>query len=174
RQARGVAPPRSWNSSDRAADTSASPASPSSARCGSSAAWARMPPFPDAGAALGLLREAGLAVGVLTNTATAAAEAALEAAGLRSALELVVGTDQVGAFKPDPRIYGRGCERAGCDPEEACLVAAHGWDVMGAARAGLRTGWVGRRERALSRAVPAPDVRGEGLLEVAEGVARLG
>lgn len=134
---------------------------------------ARMPAFPDAADALGRLREHGLEVGVLTNSPTLTGRRGLEAAGLLDAMSLVVGTDEIGVFKPDPRVYRHGVARAGCRPEEVCLVAAHGWDCAGAARAGLRSAWVARRERVLNAALPRPDVSAGTLLEAADAVAAL-
>lgn len=132
---------------------------------------AQMPAYPDAREAIELLGRAGMDVGVLTNSATEAGEAALEAAGLRNGLSLVVGTDQVQAFKPDRRVYRLGCERAGCEPAAVCMVAAHGWDLMGAGRAGMRTAWVARKEGRLADVVPEPDLRGATLLDAAAGIA---
>lgn len=129
-----------------------------------------MPPFPDAHGALRRLRDAGLRTGVLTNSAGEVAEAALDAAGLGELLDLVVGSDEVEAYKPDPRVYANGAARAGAAPGEVVLVAAHWWDVMGAKRAGMRTGWVGRRERVLLSSVPEPDFSGEDLASVAASI----
>jgi 2-haloacid dehalogenase len=128
----------------------------------------RMPPYPDAVVALDRLRGGGLAVGVLTNSETDAAERTLEAAGLRDRLALVVGAEAVRAFKPDPRVYRLGAERAGVPPEDIWMVAAHGWDLLGASRAGMRTAWVARKERYRLETHPPPDVAGDDLLAVAE------
>jgi 2-haloacid dehalogenase len=137
-------------------------------------AMGRMPPFPEAGAALDRLAAAGLALGVVTQSATDTAEAVLARAGLRERFSLVLGSDAVGAFKPDPRPYRAALAAAGVDaPGEACLVAAHWWDVTGAKLAGLRTAWVSRRDRVLPASVPEPDVRGADLAAVAEGIAAL-
>jgi 2-haloacid dehalogenase len=57
--------------------------------------------------------------------------------------------------------------------DEVALVAAHWWDVAGAKAAGLRTGWVARRDLVLPDGLPEPDVGGRDLLEVAEGLAAL-
>ncbi|HEV2752931.1 MAG TPA: hypothetical protein VGV36_03735, partial [Solirubrobacteraceae bacterium] len=64
-----------------------------------------------------------------------------------------------------------GVDALGAQPGEVTLVAAHWWDVEGAKRAGLRTAWVARRERVLRSGVPAPDVCGEDLREVAVALA---
>jgi 2-haloacid dehalogenase len=133
---------------------------------------AEMPAYPDALAAIERIAGAGLHVGVLTNTPTANAERALAHAGLREALELVVGSDETGAFKPDPRVYAGGVERTGEPAGEVCMVATHGWDLLGAHRAGMRTAWVRRKERVRYPTNPAPDFEGESLLEVAGAIAR--
>jgi 2-haloacid dehalogenase len=132
-----------------------------------------MPAFIEAPSALERLRGEGLQLAVLTQSSTDAADAVLRFAGLRDRIDLVLGSDEVGAFKPDPRMYHAALERAGVAADEACLVAAHWWDVMGAARAGLQTGWVARHDRVLLSTVPEPAVRGADLAEVAEGIVAL-
>lgn len=129
--------------------------------------FSAMPAFPDAAPALEHLREAGIRVGALSNSARSAAASALAGAGLE--LDLVVGSDSVEVFKPHPRLYGAGVEATGAGPGEVCLVAAHWWDVLGAARAGLRTAWVARTERVLMPGVE-PDWTGSDLRSVAEAI----
>jgi 2-haloacid dehalogenase len=138
------------------------------ARLGEGAADRSMRPYPDAAAAIGRLRDGGLRPCVLTNSATADAEAALDSAGL--SVDLVVGSDQVKAYKPDPRVYRRGLEAAGVEPAEACMVSAHGWDLMGAAGVGMRTAWVARGQDSLHETLPEPDVRARTLDEAAAGL----
>lgn len=134
---------------------------------------ARMPAYPEAAAAIARLAEAGLHVGVLTNTPGPRAEAALTEAGLRDGLELVVGSDETGAFKPHPQVYARGVERTGAPAAEVCMVATHGWDLLGAHRAGMRTAWVRAKEVSRYPTNPAPDAEGDGLLATAEAIARV-
>jgi 2-haloacid dehalogenase len=126
-----------------------------------------MDPFPEADAALALVGDADLRLGVLTNSTSRAADAALTSAGLRDRFEVVIGSDEVTTFKPHPRMYGRAVARLACAPAEIVLVAAHAWDVMGAMRAGLRAAWVAHSERWLVPIVAAPDFQGEDLVDVA-------
>lgn len=135
---------------------------------------ARLPAFPEAAEALDILGGAGLRRAVVTNSATAAAERALRDAGLRDRLEAVVGSDGVGAYKPDARIYANALKRLGVRPADATMVAAHWWDLLGAGAAGLRTAWVARKERVLLATLPEPDYRGADLREVAAAIADLG
>jgi 2-haloacid dehalogenase len=131
-----------------------------------------MDPFPDTRAAVELLHDAGLHVGVLTNSTSEAADTALASAGLRDRLEVVIGSDEVQVFKPHPRVYQHAATRLGTDPRKIALVAAHAWDVTGAMRAGLRGAWVARSERWLAPIAVEPDVRGEDLEDVARKLAR--
>jgi 2-haloacid dehalogenase len=132
-----------------------------------------MPAFIEAPAALERLRGEGLHLGVLTQSSTEAAEQVLRFAGLRDRMDLVIGADVSGSFKPDAPSYGAAVARTGVGPREVCLVSAHWWDVLGAGRAGLRTGWVARRERVLLASVPDPDVVGNDLIDVADGIVAL-
>jgi 2-haloacid dehalogenase len=129
-----------------------------------------MPAFIEAPGALERLRGEGVQLGVLSQSSTSAADQVLRFAGLRDRMDLVIGADEVGAFKPHPRTYATAIERTGVPIGEVCFVAAHWWDVMGAARAGIRTGWVARRERALLATVPEPTVRGDDLAQVADRI----
>jgi 2-haloacid dehalogenase len=129
-----------------------------------------MDPFPEADAALSRLRAADLRLGVLTNSTTEGGERALGAAGLRDQFDVVIGSDETQTFKPDLRVYRHAVERVRAAPGEIVLVAAHGWDVMGAMRAGLRGAWVARSERWLVPIVPDPDIQGETLEDVASKI----
>lgn len=131
-------------------------------------------PFPEAGAALDLLTGAGLRLGVITNSATDSSERSLTEAGLRDRIDAVVGSDQVGAYKPDQRFYRHCLETIGVAPERACMVAAHWWDLHGARTAGMRTAWVTRKEKVWLESVPTPDHRGPDLRAVAEAIAAHG
>lgn len=131
----------------------------------------QMPAFDGAATAIQTLREAGLRVGVLTNSARDSARQALEAAGLADGLEAVIGADAVEAYKPDRRVYAHALEEIGVAAADAWLVAAHWWDIVGAKQAGMRTAWVAHKEEVLLGTVPAPDVRGQTLHEVAAAIA---
>ena len=128
-----------------------------------------MPAFPEAGEALDALEQAGHRLAVVTNSAADTAEEVLRHNGLLDRLAAVVSVDEVGAYKPDPRVYAHALERLGSAADETWLVAAHWWDVLGAGRAGLRTAWVARKERVLLPTV-VPDVRGDDLRAAAGAI----
>jgi 2-haloacid dehalogenase len=130
-----------------------------------------MPAYLEAPGALESLRARGLKLGVLSQSSAQATDSVLRFAGLRDRFELVLSAQDAGAFKPDLRPYRYALDQTGAEAGSAvCMVSTHWWDVAGAKRAGLRTGWVARRERALLDTVPPPDYTGRDLAEVADAI----
>jgi 2-haloacid dehalogenase len=104
-------------------------------------------PWEDAHACLSAIRQEGHPLVALTNSGPEAASALMRKAGFTEMFEAVLSADEAGACKPHPAPYHLALARMGAPPEEACLVAAHGWDVLGAHSVGMRTVWVSRLER---------------------------
>lgn len=122
----------------------------------------QMPAFPEAQAALGTLRDAGFELAVLTQSPAESANAVLAGAGLE--MDRVLSASPL---KPDRRAYA--------PAQGAWFVAAHWWDIAGAAGAGLRTAWVSRDDVAYpSGPVPQPDISAPDLLSAAEAIASAG
>ncbi len=95
--------------------------------------------YPDAIEALARI-SAKLPVAALSN-----GNADLVAIGLDHHFAFQLGASEYGAAKPDPGIFLAACARLGCAPGEVLHVGDHiEMDVLGAARAGLRTAWVHR------------------------------
>jgi 2-haloacid dehalogenase len=130
-----------------------------------------MPAYLEAPGALESLRGRGLKLGVLSQSSATATDSVLRFAGLRDRFDLVLSAQDAGAFKPDLRPYRYALERTEAESGNAvCMVSTHWWDVAAAKRAGLRTGWVARRERSLLDTVPPPDYTGRDLAELAEAI----
>lgn len=102
------------------------------------AAYRNLRPFADAGPALASLRAAGLGVAILSNGTHAMLRDAIVAAGWDGVFDAVLSIDDVGIFKPDPRIYALVERATGVAPEATVFVSANPWDSAGAATAGFR------------------------------------
>jgi 2-haloacid dehalogenase len=130
----------------------------------------RLPAHPEVPGALQRLRDAGLRLAALTNSTEQVARAQLEHAGLIDAFELVLSADTVRRLKPAPEPYLLAAERLGVAIGEVRLVAAHAWDVAGAARAGCATAFVARPGKVLDPLVERPEIVGADLTEVADAI----
>lgn len=131
-------------------------------------------PWPDAEDCLRRLDGAGHRLIALTNSSAEAAEGFLVKAGLGDFFELILSTDEAGACKPDPRPYRMALERAGCAASETCMVAAHGWDILGADAVGMQTVWIERLEKRWPFPGEPPGRRSADLSQVPEAVKSLG
>jgi 2-haloacid dehalogenase len=121
-------------------------------------------------AALERLRASGFRLAALTNSTEQVARAQLQHAGIIGSFEQVLSADMVRRLKPAPEPYLLAAERLGVPVGEVRLIAAHAWDVAGAARAGCATAFVARPGKVLDPLVPAPDVTGADLAEVADRI----
>jgi 2-haloacid dehalogenase len=61
--------------------------------------------------------------------------------------DAVITVDEVRAFKPHAAPYRHAASRLALPIDRVTLLAAHGWDVVGARAAGMRAVWVERLER---------------------------
>ncbi len=108
---------------------------------------------PGATALLDVLAERGLAVGAVTNSESAYQRGKLAAVGLAGRLPLLVGVDDLGCGKPDPRVFRLACERLGVEPAQAAYVGDElDVDARGARAAGLRGIWLDRHASGLTPA----------------------
>jgi len=98
------------------------------------AAWV---PYPDTGPTLRALRERGVKVAIVSNVPRDLSDV-FAAHGLASYVDAFVHSFQVGAEKPDPRIFLAACERIGTAPSVTLMVGDHAIADGGATAAGLR------------------------------------
>lgn len=135
----------------------------------------RLPAHPEVGEAVERLRTAGFDTVALTNSVLAVAEDQLTNAGLRPLFDAVYSADQVHRLKPAAEPYRHVVHTHRVPPGDAVLVAAHDWDIAGAAAAGLTTAFVARQNRTPLAASHAPTLTGPDLTEIADrlvGAAR--
>lgn len=104
-------------------------------------------PMEGAGECLKKLKGQKARLAVLTNSGKPAAVALLERSRLAAYFDMIVSTDEVEKCKPHPSTYLLAMDRLDAEQEDCWMVAAHGWDIYGAAAAGLHTVWVMNRDR---------------------------
>jgi len=88
------------------------------------------------------LRQRGMALAIVTNGATAVQNAAIDALGIRDAVDAILISEAEGVRKPQPEIFHRAAARLGVAPGDCCFVGDHPVvDVEGATAAGLWALW---------------------------------
>ncbi len=111
--------------------------------------------YTDVPAVLVRLQKMGKITGILSNGHPAMLESAVASAGLAGRLDHVLSVEEVGIYKPAPRVYALVCDRLGVTASQVCFVSANGWDAKAAAFFGFRTVWLNRSGRAEDR-LPGP------------------
>ena len=94
-------------------------------------------PYADTEPTLRALRERGVKIGIVSNVPRELASI-FAAHGLDGFIDAFTHSYEVGAEKPDPRIFLAACERLGADPDEVLMVGDHAVADGGSVTAGLR------------------------------------
>lgn len=130
-------------------------------------AMRRLPPHPDVVESLERLQQTGFRMVALSNGAPDVLQDQMIHAELDPFFEEVLSADTVQRLKPAPEPYHMTAQTLGVDIEAIRMVAAHAWDVGGAMRAGASAAFVARPGKVLDPLLPAPDIVGPDLRQVA-------
>ena len=105
-------------------------------------AWEHMPAWPEARAALALLRKKYY-IAPLTILSFRAASFSSRSAGIN--WDSIISCDTLKAMKPGDESYMRALELLQRSPESVCFVAAHPNDLRAASSHGMKTAYVAAR-----------------------------
>jgi 2-haloacid dehalogenase len=107
-------------------------------------AYLRLSAFSDVKPGLEALKARGLKLAILSNGEPRMLQAAVTSAGLRLLLDQIISVNDVGVFKPSPRVYALVGQKLQTAPNRLGFVSSNSWDVTGAGAAGLYTFWLQR------------------------------
>ncbi len=107
-------------------------------------AYRRLEAYPEVAGALRALKARGLQTGILSNGEPDMLAEAVGAAGLTELLDAVLSVDEIGVYKPDPRVYSLVGEHFRVQRAEAAFFSSNPWDAFGAREFGFRVFWVNR------------------------------
>lgn len=136
-------------------------------------AFKELPAHPDAEPALAALADAGIEAHTLTNGGAESTDQLLARSGLRRYIGRVLSVEDVSRWKPAPEAYRYAVGALDSDAGDIALVAVHSWDIHGASRVGLTTGWCSRLEGSFPPVFDAPTVTGADLSEVVDALLAL-
>lgn len=122
---------------------------------------------------LSKLTDEGFYIAALTNSKEKIVTERMERTGLISYFKKVLSAEHVKKYKPDLRVYQWAAREINADPREILLVSAHGWDIAGAANAGMQTAYIKRSERMHYPLAPAPHYTAKSLLELTDKIIPL-
>lgn len=124
--------------------------------------------FPEVTTVLDQLKSAGMRTAILSNGAPDMLNAAVEAAGLTGLLDAALSVEDVGVFKPDPRVYQLAVDKLGVEASDICFMSSNAWDAVGAATFGFRVAWVNRYKQPAERLTADADAELDSLSPLPE------
>ncbi|MBF91222.1 MAG: haloacid dehalogenase type II [Rickettsiales bacterium] len=117
-----------------------------------------------------ILKERKIKIVTLSNGAKENCENLLKKNNLIHFIDKCFSIDQIRLWKPNPKTYEMVLNHYGYLPEDAIMIACHGWDVFGAKNAGLITGYSSHYEHYCSNYYPKADFQGKNILDLVKNI----
>jgi 2-haloacid dehalogenase len=127
-------------------------------------AFCELEPQPEALEAFRLLTTAGWKLVALTNASEDSTHKLLERANALEYFASIFSCNAIQKTKPHPDVYALAKQDVEGD---IWMVAAHAWDIAGAACAGLRTAFITKEEKDYLGVYPQPEIIASDLVEAA-------
>jgi len=113
--------------------------------------------FPEVPETLRRLRAGGIKTAILSNGSPAMLASAVAGNALGTLLDTVLSVEDVGVFKPDPRVYQHALDRLGVTAGEVSFQSSNAWDAYAASAFGMRVVWCNRYGQKPERLPGHPD-----------------
>ena len=122
--------------------------------------------YPEIPRCLEVLKKNGFILIALSNGKPEVLEEQLKFAKIHQFFDEVLSVEEVKNYKPHNSTYHYAYSSVNILPEDTMLIAAHGWDIAGAKRAGIQAGFVSRPGKALYPLALEPEIAEPSLEEI--------
>ena len=113
--------------------------------------------FPEVRDTLTRLKQAGMRTAILSNGSRQMLKAAVEGARIPHLLDAVLSVEEVGIYKPHPRVYQLAVERLGLEAGAIAFQSSNAWDAWAASAFGMRVVWCNRYDQRPEKLPGRPD-----------------
>ena len=113
--------------------------------------------FPEVPSTLARLKVVSLKTAILSNGSPAMLKAAVENAKLALVLDAVLSVEEVGVYKPHPKVYQLAVDRLGIEPAAIAFQSSNAWDAYAASTFGMKVVWCNRYGQRRERLPGTPD-----------------
>jgi 2-haloacid dehalogenase len=109
--------------------------------------YLRLDAFPEVADTLTRLKAAKLTTAILSNGSPGMLRSAVTSAKIAPLLDAVLSVEEVGVYKPHPKVYQLPIDRLALPVEHILFVSSNAWDAHAASAFGLRTVWCNRYDQ---------------------------
>jgi len=114
--------------------------------------------YVDVAETLATLKTRDFKIAILSNGTPAMLEAAVNNSKIDHLVEKIFSVEEVGIFKPHPRVYRIAAEKLDLKPQEIVFQSSNAWDASGASAFGFKVAWVNRFGQSAERLPGKPNV----------------
>lgn len=122
--------------------------------------------YPEVPEALSTLKARGFKLAILSNGTPAMLDAAVKNSGLEELIETNYSVEDVGIFKPDPRVYHLAVDGLNVKSGDIVFQSSNAWDAAGASAFGFKVAWINRFGQSVERLPGQPDAEIKTLSEL--------
>ncbi len=113
--------------------------------------------FPEVPNVLRQLKSAGLRTAILSNGSPKMLDAVVKGAKLDGLLDAVLSVEEVGVYKPHPKVYQLAVDRLGVPASAIAFQSSNAWDAYAASAFGMQVVWCNRYGQRRERLPGTPD-----------------
>ena len=122
--------------------------------------------FPEVSDVLKRLKQHGLLTAILSNGSPKMLAAAVNGAKLDGLIDTILSVEQVGVYKPHPKVYQLAVDRLGVPAAAITFQSSNAWDAYAASAFGMKVVWCNRYGQRPERLPGAPDHEIKSLAEL--------
>ena len=122
--------------------------------------------YPEVPSVIKVLNAGGLKCAILSNGSPKMLNSAIENAGISKQLINNYSVDQLGIYKPSPRVYQMAVDDLGISAEKIIFMSSNAWDASAAANFGFKVVWVNRFGQKRERLPGLPNYEIESLSDL--------
>jgi len=122
--------------------------------------------FPEVPGVLKQLQAAGMRTAILSNGSPRMLDAAVKGAKLEGLLDAVLSVEEVGVYKPHPKVYQLAVDRLGVPAAAISFQSSNAWDAYAASAFGMQVVWCNRYGQRRERLPGSPDREVKSLTEL--------
>ena len=122
--------------------------------------------YPEVPEALSILKSRGFRLAILSNGTHEMLDSAVKNSGIMDFIDVNLSIEEVGIFKPDPRVYQLAVDKLGVHSHEIIFQSSNAWDANGASAFGFNVAWINRFGQGKERLPGRPDFEIKNLMEL--------
>jgi len=106
--------------------------------------YLHLSPFPEVTDTLQRLKARGVKTAILSSGTPTMLHTAVEHARIAHLFDAVLSVEEVGVFKPDPKVYQLAVDRLGYEARAIAFQSSNAWDAWAASAFGMQVVWCNR------------------------------